>query len=102
MCESEPVRYELRDIKKDKWRTHIVRNETVLGSATLSNDGDYSNTVETAISYIFDKVVYWGTYEGVARGLPTKVFENNKESVDLNKGWGLKVIDKRTEVSLRL
>lgn len=100
MVESEPVRYELRDIKKDKWRTHTIRNETVLGTAVLAvNDDEGSNTVETIISYTFESIIYWGTYEGVARGLPTEVFENTKEAVKLAKGWGLKEVETKTKVS---
>lgn len=98
MIEYEPIRYELRDIVIDKWRTHIVRNLTILGETTLSNNEDYSNSVETAIGYTYDKVLYWGTYEGVARGLPTTVFEKNKAPVKLEKGWGLKEVHQREEV----
>lgn len=99
MIEYEPIRYELRDIKIDKWRTHIVRNLTILGETTLSNSEDYSNSVETAIGYTYDRVLYWGTYEGVARGLPTTVFETNKPPVQLEKGWGLKEVHRREEVT---
>lgn len=98
MIEFEPIRYELRDIKIDKWRTHIVRNLSILGETTLSNNEEYSNSVETAIGYSFDKILYWGTHEGVARGLPTVVFETNKPPVTLEKGWGLKEIHRREEV----
>lgn len=102
LIEYEPIRYELRDIKIDKWRTHIVRNLTILGETILSNSEEYSNSVETAIGYTYDKVLYWGTYEGVARGLPTTVYETNKAPVQLDKGWGLKEVHKREEVRVSL
>lgn len=98
LIESEPIRYELRDIKKDKWRTSITPNITILGEAVLSNTGEYSNTVETVISYVFNRIIYWGTVEGVARGLPTEVFESGKPSLKLKEGWGLKVSELATEV----
>lgn len=99
LVESEPIRYELRDIKKDKWRTSITPNETILGTTVLTNTGEGSNTVETVISYKFNRVIYWGTVEGVGRGLPTQVYENAKSSpVELKEGWGLKVSELVTEV----
>lgn len=97
--EAEPIRYELRDIKKDKWRTSSTLNQTFLGNAVLENTGEYSNTVETVISYQFNKIIYWGTIEGVQRGLPTEVYENSKSSpVKLKDGWGLKVSEIVTDV----
>lgn len=99
LIEYEPIRYELRDIVIDKWRKHIVRNVTVLGETTLSNSEDYSNSVETAIGYVYDQVLYWGTYEGVARGLPTTIYEKNEAPVNLENGWGLREVHKREEVN---
>lgn len=61
----------------------------MLGHAQLSNDGDDDNSEEAeAISFNFLKTVYWGTADGVARGLPTKVYENGAEVVELSGGWG--------------
>ncbi|KAJ6645451.1 Membrane-bound transcription factor site-1 protease, partial [Pseudolycoriella hygida] len=88
LVEAEPIRYELRDIKTDKWRTQSFRNVTLLGKTTLTNDDKETNLVETVMSYKFDKVHYWGTLEGVARGLPTTVYETGKSPAAIN--WGLK------------
>lgn len=105
LVEHEPIRYELRDIKKDKWRTSYGRDLRVLGSTILanSNDPERSNTVETVISYTYDKINYWGTIEGVARGLPTEVYENPKlPPVNLGPtGWGFKINETKTEVRMR-
>lgn len=97
LVESEPIRYELRDIKKDKWRTQITPNITILGTAILSNSDEGTNTIESIITYEFDKVIYWGTVDGVGRGLPTEVYEKT-EPVKLPKGWGLKEVQHITEV----
>lgn len=99
LVEAEPIRYELRDIKIDKWRTQIIRNLTLLGSTTLANDEEISNLIETVISYKFDKVQYWGTLEGVSRGLPTKVYETGKQPTEFN--WGLKETLVKIDVSRR-
>lgn len=52
--------------------------------------------VETVLTYGYDHIQYWGAHEGVARGLPTKVFE-----MDLNLpaeiNWGLRHSEKRFE-----
>lgn len=99
MIESEPVRYELRDIKKDKWRTSYGRNETILGTTVLANAGDKTEKVETVISYTYEKIIYWGTVEGVSRGLPTIVYENAKSSpVNLTYGWGSRLNESITDV----
>lgn len=90
----------MRDIKKYKWRTSYNRAPRILGTAVLSNTGDYSTDVETAFTYSYDKNIYWGTVEGVARGLPTEVYENPKSS-PLNlgpAGWGSKINETKVEV----
>lgn len=99
LVESEPIRYELREIKKDKWRTQIHQNKLVLREQQLSNDDEATNSVETVMSYQFERIQYWGTYEGVARGSPTEVFETGKPSYKLEGGWGTKLSFNRTEVS---
>lgn len=65
-----------------------VHNLTVLGHAQLSNDADDENEEAEAISYNFLKTVYWGTADGVARGLPTTVYEQSADVVELSGGWG--------------
>lgn len=102
LVEHEPVRYELRDIKKDKLRTSSLRDKRVLGATTLANRLEEISTIETVISYTYGKVIYWGTIEGVARGLPTEVYENAKlPPVNLGPtGWGFKTNETKTEVQL--
>ncbi|CAD7089199.1 unnamed protein product [Hermetia illucens] len=96
LVEIEPVRYELREIKIDKWRTDIKVNQTYLGSAVLSNTDDLPRLVETVISFTYDKVQIWGVHDGVARGLPTKVYEVGQPVNEIR--WGLKDSDKVVDV----
>lgn len=96
--ESEPIRYELREIKVDKWRTQTQPTKTLLGLTTLGNNDEATNSIETVMSYQYEKIQYWGTYEGVGRGLPTEVFETNKPPVKLEKGWGCKESYLKTDV----
>lgn len=90
----------MRDIKKDKWRTSYNRDPKILGSTVLTNTGDYSNNVEAAFTYTYEKTIYWGAVEGVARGLPTDVYENSKSSkLSLGPtGWGSKINETKVEV----
>lgn len=96
LVETEPVRYELRQIKMDKFRTQIQRNTTELASTVLANLETMSNLVETVITYDYDRVEYWGTHDGIARGLETSVYETGKFPSEIN--WGLKVTEKVIEV----
>lgn len=48
------------------------------------------------LTYGFDHVQYWGAHEGVARGLPTKVFEMDS-SLPAEINWGLRHSEKRFE-----
>lgn len=48
------------------------------------------------MTYEFDYVQYWGSHEGVARGLPTKVYEKDVK-VPVEVKWGLKYVEKRSE-----
>lgn len=100
LAELIPARYELRDIIKDEWRTMNSTNATILGTTVLSNTGEYSNTVETVITYSFNRTIYWATVEGLIRGLPTSVYDNaNSSPYSLAKGWGFKIFEPVTEVS---
>lgn len=94
LAETEPVRYELRDIKIDKWRRQDMVNTTELGWVVLQNTESMSNLVESVVSYEFDRVYYWGTYDGVVRGLPTTVYDLRKPQ---EISWGLKASDKVVE-----
>lgn len=72
----------------------------MLGTAVLANSDVRSTAVETVITYTYDKIIYWGTIEGVARGLPTEVYENPKlPPANLGPtGWGFKINETKTEV----
>lgn len=94
LCETDPVRYELRDIKIDKWRRQDKTNTTELGWTVLKNTEQMSNLVESVVSYEFERMYYWGTYDGVVRGLPTTVYELRKPQ-DIE--WGLKKVEKVIE-----
>jgi len=48
------------------------------------------------MSYSFDYLQYWGSHEGVAKGLPTKIFEKNV-LVPAEINWALKHGEKRRE-----
>ncbi|XP_039481558.1 protein unzipped [Drosophila santomea] len=96
LVETEPFRYELRDIKLDRLRTDIQENMTELVTRRLENLEDKYSTVETILSYTFNYNQYWGSHEGVARGLPTKIFEKD-EAVPAEINWALKHTEKRSE-----
>lgn len=62
----------------------------------MQNTGDEYSLVEMVLSYSFDQIQYWGTHDGVARGLPTKIYEKDaQQPADIN--WGLKRQEKRFE-----
>lgn len=94
LCETEPVRYELSDIKIDNLRRQDRTNSTTLGSTVLQNSDSRTNLVESVISYEFDRVSYWGTYDGVVRGLPTTVYEKRKPQ---EISWGLSTTERVIE-----
>lgn len=96
LVETEPYRYELRDIKLDRIRTNLRENSTELATGRLENIGDTHETVERVMSYSFDYLQYWGAHEGVAKGLPTKIFEKNV-AVPAEINWALKHGEKRRE-----
>uniref|UniRef100_A0A1I8NMY9 Protein unzipped n=1 Tax=Stomoxys calcitrans TaxID=35570 RepID=A0A1I8NMY9_STOCA len=96
LVETEPFRYELKDIQLKNLQLEITDNVTELASGILANRDDKYILVETVLSYNYDYVQYWGSHEGVARGLPTKVFEKDSSSpAEIN--WGLKYTEKRLE-----
>lgn len=60
------------------------------------NTGDSFDKVEKVMSYSFNYLQYWGTHEGVAKGLPTKIFEKDV-AVPAEIYWALKKADLRHE-----
>ncbi|KAH8233172.1 hypothetical protein KR026_005044 [Drosophila bipectinata] len=96
LVETEPFRYELRDIKLERIFTEMRDNQTELATRKLENLGDKYSTVETVLSYSFDYSQYWGSHDGVARGFPTKIFEMNV-STPAEINWALKHTEVRTE-----
>lgn len=96
LVETEPIRYELRDIVFDKLRTDERVNTTELAHGILENTYDTSNQIETVLSYSFDDIQYWGTHEGLARGLATKVYEKGSKT-PAEIYWGLKFAKKINE-----
>lgn len=94
LAETEPVRYELRDIKIDKWRRQDNVNATELAWTVLQNIDSMTNLVESVVTYEYDRVSYWGTYDGVVRGLNTTVFDVRKPQ---EISWGFKVAEKVVE-----
>lgn len=94
--EIEPIRYELKKIKINKWKKNINRNLTHLGSAILANNEPSTQNIETAMVYEFNKKIYYGTVEGMSKGLPTKVHEPSKVVTDIN--WGIMKSEVITEV----
>lgn len=97
LIELDPVRYEMQDINVDRIRRSIQRNHTILGTATLSNNGELSSSlVETVITYKFNRVRYWGKLVGVAYGLPTDIYETGKAPVQIS--MGVKDVSEQEEV----
>lgn len=56
--------------------------------------------METVISYEYDKITYWGTHEGLARGLPTTVIESDKSEIEIK--WGLKDVKHKIDVRINV
>ncbi|XP_055908239.1 protein unzipped isoform X2 [Eupeodes corollae] len=96
LIEVEPIRYELKDIVLDKIRTDEQINTTALAHGILRNTYDTSNQIETVLSYSYDHAQYWGTHEGTARGLATKIYEKGSTTpTEIN--WSLKFTKKINE-----
>lgn len=75
----------------------VTRNRTLLGATQLVNDGDTTNLVESVITFEYDRELYWGTLEGVSRGIPTDVYETGKPVMQIS--WGLRKTAAKPDVS---
>lgn len=99
MTESIPTHYQLTKIRFDNSNKNTKRNETILGTTTLVNDGNEPNLVETVMSYEYDQEQYWGQLEGVLTGSLVTVLE--KDKVPVRHTWGIKDSKARLDVSER-
>lgn len=98
LSEIQPTRYELRKIHKS--RKQLMRNKTFLGFAKLQNDGDTASEIESVIAFEYVKETYWGTLEGVSRGMPIRVHESGNPAVQIM--WGIPEVLNKTDVSANL
>lgn len=95
LTELSPTHIELRQIKKA--RGSVYRVKTFLGFAQLRNEGPTANQIDSAVGFEYLKETYWGTVEGMSRGMPTQVHESNRAPVNIV--WGMPEAANKTEVS---
>lgn len=87
LVEIEPLEYILQDISLDKWRRRVERNETQLAFSVLKNeDSDVTSLVESVVTYEYRREDYYEKLEGVANGLPLKIYETKEP---INTTWGV-------------
>lgn len=84
---TEPIRYELSDIKFTSMKLRQKFNRTLLGQTVLKNEGDIEMDVNAVIGYVYDIERNFGNYDGIARSINTTAHVSKNEKVDFF--WGI-------------
>lgn len=95
--ETEPVSYELQNIKYNLLRQRINRKPKVLATNVLSNPGRTRMKVESALEYSSEYSSYWGQGRAILKGLKT-VIRNMNGSLLTEIKWGLEEKEERNDV----
>ena len=100
LVEDEPTKYTLTDIQLDIPLDTTDNYVQELSTNLLTNEGEQSELVSSAAEYKITQKEYWGRARGTIVGLPTMIFEQNREQVELS--WGIEAeFDKLDISSLR-
>lgn len=83
---TEPIRYELFDVKFIKSKLNPKNNRTLLGQTVLKNEGEAEMDVNAVIGYEYDVVRNFGTHESIAWSVNATAHINQNEPV--NFLWG--------------
>jgi hypothetical protein len=88
---TEPLRYELSDIKFSTIKLRQKLNRTLLGQTVLKNEGDVEMDVNAVIGYEYDVERNFGNHDGIARSINTTAFVSKNERVEFF--WGIQKND---------
>lgn len=83
---TEPIRYELSDIKFSTIKLRQKHNRTLLGQTVLKNEGDVEMDVNAVIGYEYDVIRNFGNHDGIARSINTTAYVSKNERVDFFSG----------------
>lgn len=87
MTLTEPIRYELFDIKYIGIKLRQNINRTLLGQTILSNNGEEEIDVTAVIGFEFDVERNFGHHDGIARSIETTAYMGASEPVHFF--WGI-------------
>ncbi|XP_018572054.1 protein unzipped [Anoplophora glabripennis] len=97
LVETEPIAYELKSIKLERFRGRFPRTQKKLGEAVLKNEEDVLQHVASVISYKYNYSLFWGKGHGLLTGLPFTVTLPNGTHV---KGqWAVPKEELKSEVA---
>lgn len=97
LVETEPIRYELANIKYNEVRRKVQRRPTVLATTILRNEEQRTVTLDSALAYDSEYSSSWGQVRSVLKGLPTTV-RNLNGSLLTEIKWGLADNEDRKDV----
>ncbi|XP_056648619.1 protein unzipped [Diorhabda sublineata] len=96
LIETEPISYELKNIKFARINKHHPKKQQVLGHAILKNEENTFQRVESVINYSYDYNLFWGKGHGLLTGLPLKV--NLPSGNQINGSWALHYVAPQVEL----
>ena len=97
LVETEPISYELQNIKYNLLRQRVVRKQKILATTILRNPGATETKVDSALAYDSEYSSYWGQGKAILKGLTT-VIRNMNGSILTEIKWGLEEKEERNDV----
>ncbi|KAJ8918184.1 hypothetical protein NQ315_014050 [Exocentrus adspersus] len=97
LVETEPITYEVKSIKFDRFRGRHPKSFKELGQAILKNEEKGLQHVASVISYKYEYSVFWGKGHGLLTGLPFVVILPN--GTQTKGAWAVPRQEVKSEVA---
>lgn len=95
--ETEPISYELQNVKYNYNRQKIYKKPKILATTVLRNPGGTPTKVDSALAYDSEYSSYWGQGKAILKGLTT-IIRNTNGSILTEIKWGTDEKEERNDV----
>ncbi|XP_074113190.1 beta-pore-forming protein unzipped isoform X2 [Cotesia typhae] len=98
LVETEPLYYDLRSVKLNLRRKHVIKNEPkILGEATIINSRDEPAKLAEAFGYTYKYSSYWGQGHAMIKALNTSIMLVNGSRLP-SIAWGMEEKSERSDL----
>lgn len=98
LIESEPVRYELNNVKYTVFRRKVKKEKKLLAFSILRNTEMRPLNVDSALAYNSTYFSYWGQGNAMLKGLDTVIRNATTGKIITEIEWGIEEEEERKDI----